>query len=256
MIMKMIFKVATASILLGAISSTALSATVVMEKRSTSFSIDGGNGATNGRQVYLWNTNTSNVNQQWEEISISGGYTQFKKVGTNHCLDGNGGGSRGQVVHLWGCNSGNKNQHWEKKPMSGGYTRLKKRGVSFSLDCKGGGARNQTCHLWNSQDSNINQHFMLTTVGGGGGGGGGQFGLDPNDDPWENFDLSEWKLDTPAGDSSSSDCRAQATEPFEYTNFPSRSEPYFFTHSDGGMRFVTSIGGATTGVSCSSRTRS
>ena len=82
------------------------------------------------------------------------------------------------------------------------------------------------------------------------------FNLDPTKSPWENFDLSHWKLDTPAGESSSSDCDAQATEPFEYTNFPSRSEPYFFTHTDGGMRFVTSIGGATTGGSCSSFTRS
>ena len=253
--MKMIFKVATASILLGAISSTALSATVVMEKRSTNFSIDGGNGAANGRQVYLWNTNLSNVNQQWEEIVITGGFTQFKKVGTNHCLDGNGGGSRGQVVHLWGCNSGNRNQHWQKIPMSNGYTRLKKRGVSFSLDCKGGGARRQTCHLWNSQDSNINQHFMLTTVGGG-GGGTGQFGLDPNADPWNNFDLSEWKIDTPAGESNASDCDAQTTEPQNWNNFPSRSEEYFFTHTDGGMRFVTEIGRGTTGGNCNSRTRS
>lgn len=90
----------------------------------------------------------------------------------------------------------------------------------------------------------------------GGGNGSGEFGLDPSNDPWENFDLSQWKLDTPAGDGSSSDCKAQSVEPFEYSNFPSRSEPYFFTHADGGMRFVTSIGGATTGGSCSSRTRS
>lgn len=255
--MKMIFKVATASILLGAISHTALSATVVMEKRSTNFSIDGGNGAANGRQVYLWNTNTSNVNQQWEETQIDGQYYQFKKVGTNHCLDGQGGGSRGQAVHLWACNASNVNQHWEKKPMSNGYTRLKKRGVSFSLDCKGGGARRQTCHLWSSQDSNINQHFMLTSVGGGNNGGSGQFGLDPNDDPWENFDLSEWKLDTPASRSSSESCSTQFTEPQDWqNNFPSQSQPYFFTHSDGGMRFITDVGGATTGGSCNSRTRS
>ncbi len=91
---------------------------------------------------------------------------------------------------------------------------------------------------------------------GNGGGGTGQFGLDPSSPPWENFDLTRWKLDTPAGDSSSSDCKAQSVEPFEYSNFPSRSEPYFFTHTDGGMRFVTDIGGATTGGSCSSRTRS
>ena len=111
---------------------------------ATNFSIDGGKDATNGRQVYLWNTNTSNANQQWEEISISGGFTQFKKVGTNHCLDGKRDGSNGQVVHLWLCNSNNRNQHWEKIAVSGGYTRLKKRGVNFSLDCQKGAQRFQT----------------------------------------------------------------------------------------------------------------
>lgn len=256
----MIFKAATASMLLGVISSTAFSATVVMEKRNVNFSIDGGGGAANGRQVYLWNTNTANVNQQWEEIAISGGFTQFKKVGTNHCLDGKGGGANGQVVHLWACNSSNVNQHWEKKPISGGFIRLKKRGVSFSLDCQSGGARRQKCELGTSQDSNVNQHFKLTSIGdngGGGNGGSGQFGLNPNDDPWENFDLSEWKLDTPASRSSSENCKTQFTEPQNWqNNFPSASEQYFFTHTDGGMRFVTEIGGATTGGNCDSRTRS
>ncbi len=90
----------------------------------------------------------------------------------------------------------------------------------------------------------------------GGGGGTGNFGLDPNAEPWQNFDLSQWKIDTPAGEDSASDCDAQTTEPYEWNSFPSRSEPYFFTHSDGGMRFVTEIGGATTGNNCNSRTRS
>jgi len=119
----------------------------------------------------------------------------------------------------------------------------------------------------NFEDGGVNFNWIEINEGNGGSGGndnnagGGNnnnndFGLNPNDDPWENFDLSQWKLDTPAGRDSSSDCRAQDTEPFEYNNFPSRSEPYFFTHSDGGMRFVTEIGGATTGGSCSSRTRS
>ena len=114
-------------------AATASAQTVVFEKRGVNFSIDGGGGATNRRQVYLWNTNNGNVNQQWEEISISGGFFQYKKVGTNHCLDGQGGGARGQAVHLWTCNAGNRNQHWQKVPVSNGFTRLKKRGVSFSL---------------------------------------------------------------------------------------------------------------------------
>lgn len=88
------------------------------------------------------------------------------------------------------------------------------------------------------------------------GGGTGNFGLNANDDPWDNFDLSQWKIDTPAGEDSASDCDAQTTEPYQWNSFPSRSEPYFYTHTDGGMRFVTEIGGATTGNNCNSRTRS
>jgi len=256
---------------LAGVSTSAMSDTFVLEKYDTGFSIDGGGGAANERQVYLWPTNTSNVNQQWEEISVGSKYYQYRKVGTNHCLDGQGGGAKGQAVWLWTCNESNQNQHWEKRPVANGNIRLKKRGVSFSLDCQGGGSKRQTCHLWTSQDSNVNQHFTFTSIDGnndnddndngggnnGGGGGTGPFGLDPSADPWENFDLSEWKLDTPAGESSSSDCDAQATEPQDWANnFPSRSEEYFFTHSDGGMRFVTEIGRATTGGSCSSRTRS
>lgn len=93
--------------------------------------------------------------------------------------------------------------------------------------------------------------------GGGDGGGTGEFGLDPNADPWDNFDLSQWKLDTPASRSSSESCKTEFTEPQDWQNdFPSESEQYFFTHTDGGMRFVSEIGGATTGGNCNSRTRS
>jgi len=263
--MKKFITVSAATLLMTGLSTSAISATVNFDKRNTSFSIDGGGGSEQNRQVYLWNTSRTNVNQQWIETKVDGKYYMYQKVGTPRCLDGGGGGEKGQPVVLWNCNSNNENQHWEKRPQSNGFVRLKKRGVSFSLDCKGGGARRQTCHLWSSQDSNINQHFKLTTVGGDSSGGGnndggnntGEFGLNPNDDPWENFDLSRWKLDTPAGESSASDCDAQATEPQDWANnFPSRSEEYFFTHSDGGMRFVTEIGRATTGGSCSSRTRS
>ena len=91
---------------------------------------------------------------------------------------------------------------------------------------------------------------------GGGNGGSGEFNLDPNAEPWENFDLSQWKIDTPAGESSANDCDAQDTEPQEWNNFPSRSEEFFFTHTDGGMRFISEIGGGTTGGSCNSRPRS
>lgn len=265
--MKKLIASATLPILM--LSAAAASAeTVRFEKRGVNFNIDGGGGGVQGRQIYLWNRSDTNVNQQWEETAVDGRYHMYQKVGTNMCIDGMGGGTRGQAVHLWPCSTSNRNQHWEKIPISGGFTRLKKRGVSFSLDCKGGGARRQTCHLWSSQDSNVNQQFNLTTVGGGGnnGGGGngggnnggsGNFGLNPNADPWDNFDLRFWKIDTPAGESSSSDCDAQTTEPDEWDSLPSsRSDEFFFTHSDGGMRFIAEYGGGTTGGDCDDKSRS
>jgi len=250
---------------------TASADTIRFDKRGTNFSIDGNNGARQGQQIYLYSSSDTNVNQQWEETQVDDRFYMYQKEGTNVCIDGMGGGERGQVVHLWPCNSSNENQHWEKISVGDGYTRLKKRGVSFSLDCQGGGANRQTCHLWDSQDSNINQHFMLADVddnGGGGDGGGdngggnngggtGDFGLNPNADPWENFDLRFWKIDTPAGEDSASDCEAQSTEPDDWDSLPnSRSDEFFFTHTDGGMRFISEFGGGTTGGDCDDKSRS
>ena len=90
--------------------------------------------------------------------------------------------------------------------------------------------------------------------GSGGGGGGGSFGLDPNAAPWENFDLSQWALDTPAPRDNDA-CRAERTWDYQWDDsnpLDSSSAPFFFTHSDGGMRFVTRIDGETTSSSCTS----
>ncbi len=261
------------AILSATTASTVSAETFRLEKRDTNFSIDGNRGAINGQQVYLWNSNSANVNQQWEELEVNDRFTQYRKVNTSLCLDGQSGGRAGQAVILQNCDSDNRDQHWEKVPQTNGHTRLKKRGVSFSIDCQNGAQRRQTCELSRSQDSNVNQHFEFISIGGGSSnnnddtssnndsssnsGGTGAFNLDPSAPPWENFDLTQWKIDTPAGEDSASDCQAQGTEPQDWeNNFPSRSEPYFFTHTDGGMRFVSEIGRATTGGSCTSRTRS
>ena len=78
----------------------------------------------------------------------------------------------------------------------------------------------------------------------------GDFGLNPNLEPWENFDLSDWALDSPA-ERSNDRCRSVRIEEDEYDEIPgSPTRPYFFTHSDGGMRFVSPVGGATTNSRC------
>jgi len=80
----------------------------------------------------------------------------------------------------------------------------------------------------------------------------GDFGLDPIAEPWENFDLDDWAYDSPAPRPSDA-CRAIRSDEDEWDEFRgSPSDPYFFTHTDGGMRFVSPVGGATTNTSCNS----
>ncbi len=69
----------------------------------------------------------------------------------------------------------------------------------------------------------------------------GQFGLDPRDEPWENFDLSDWKIDT-VNRGSNGNAESYGERDWDDND----SGKYFFTHSDGGMRFVTRIDGAKT----------
>ena len=80
----------------------------------------------------------------------------------------------------------------------------------------------------------------------------GDFNLDPNLEPWENFDLTQWSIDTPAA-RASDECRAVRSNEDEWDEFrDTTSSPYFFTHTDGGMRFVSPVDGATTNRSCNS----
>lgn len=93
-------------------------------------------------------------------------------------------------------------------------------------------------------------HAFIEDCSDNGGNPGG--GLDPNLEPWENFDLTDWSIDTPAPRPSDM-CRAVRSDEDEWDEFrSSTSSPYFFTHSDGGMRFVSPVGGATTNSSCNS----
>ena len=73
--------------------------------------------------------------------------------------------------------------------------------------------------------------------------GSGDFGLDPRDEPWENFDLSDWAIDTVAR---ASDGDSERYGERDWEDGSSDSDRYFFTHSDGGMRFVTRLDGART----------
>jgi poly(beta-D-mannuronate) lyase len=85
------------------------------------------------------------------------------------------------------------------------------------------------------------------------------FDLDPSARPWENFDLSDWALDTPDSDNGpimdsagnifgNGDTFSARTQDFHFVAgamFPG-SEPFFLTGSDGAMVFKSTVFGART----------
>ncbi len=162
-------KSVTAIAILGitALLSSAVNAqtTFNIQKRNTNHSIDGNHGAVVGTQVYLWQTNNNNVNQQWIEIDRGNGFFSYQKMNTNVCLDGGNGGSRAQPVILFDCRSTNRNQHWKKISTSGGTFRLQKRNApGFSIDGNRGAGNRQAIYLWNSQNNNVNQQWNFRAL--------------------------------------------------------------------------------------------
>jgi len=261
------FTTVTAAALLMSLMATTISApanakTIRMEKNYSKgkFSIDGNGGARLGGQVYLWDSSPTNKNQQWVETKVDGRYYMYKKLNTSACLDGGNGGKRNQAVVLQTCKTSNRNQHWEKKDAPSGTIRLKKRGVSYSIDGGNGAAKRQGIKLYDSKNSNPNQQWRFFTVNGSSSSsssssssgssssssGSGAFGLDKNKKPWRNFDLSDWALDTPARDSSDGLALRTSDKGFRDGRVQSAQNQFFFTHSDGGMRFKSTVGGAKT----------
>lgn len=146
-------------------SSASFAQTFNLQKRNTDFSIDGNQGASELQQVYLWQTNNDNVNQQWDEISRGNGYYSYRKHDTSMCLDGGDGGARRQAVVLWYCDSDDQNQHWRKVSATDGSFRLEKRNSSgYSIDGNKGADFEQSLYLWDSNNDNINQQWVFRDV--------------------------------------------------------------------------------------------
>ena len=133
---------------------TTTSQTVMITKRNApGFAVNGGNGGANGQNVTLLEVDSSDVNQQWLEISRGNGFFSYQKVGTDFCIDGNHGAARNQNVYLWRCNDNNQNQQWEKIDVGDGYYSLEKRNApGYVLNGQRGGANGQSVTLWETVD--------------------------------------------------------------------------------------------------------
>ena len=137
----------------------------IIKRNATGFALDGGNGAANGQNVYLWSESSNNVNQRWIETNQGGGFFSYRKQGTNHCIDGGNGGADRQNVYLWQCNDNNRNQHWQKINTGSGSVQLRKRNsTGFAINGRNGGARGQNVNLFDSSVSSQNLQWFIRQV--------------------------------------------------------------------------------------------
>ena len=148
-----------------AIGVALLSPVVNITKRNASgFALDGGRGAANDQNVYLYSHNEDNVNQKWIELARGGGHYSYQKLGTNHCIDGGKNGSRDQNVKLWTCDASNRNQHWTRTDAGRGFVQLRKRNASgFAIDGNNGGRDSQNVRLYDVNSSQ-NMQWRITGV--------------------------------------------------------------------------------------------
>ena len=145
--------------------STSGSTIVHITKRNApGFALDGGAGGADGQNIKIWEQNTANVNQQWEEISVGDGYYAYKKMNTNFCIDGGGGGANGQNVKLWNCRVDNQNQHWRKVAVGNAFRLVKRNYDNFSIDGGNGGQNGQTTLLQPSSATNGNQQWLFNAI--------------------------------------------------------------------------------------------
>ncbi len=213
-----------------------------LEKHKTDFSVDGNNGAQEGQQIYLWDSNNENINQQWVEKRLSNGFVQYQKNHTELCFDGGDGASRRQAVTLEVCDVSNVNQHWKKKDLGNNVFRLAKRDTNYSIDGNGGAERRQQIYLWNSSDTNVNQQWKFYALDDGLEEKPDDIvdpenGLDPNLPPGSNFDLNHWKITFPDASEKSVEWLSDGGE---------RENEFYTDPATGGMVFRCPNSGATT----------
>ena len=138
----------------------------ITKRNATGFAIDGNRGGADEQNIYLWDGNDANVNQQWVEISRGGEYYSYQKQGTNFCIDGGNGGANRQNVYLYTCNDGNHNQHWRKVAAGDGAFQLVKRNASgFALNGGSRGANGQNINLFDSSATSQNLQWFITPIG-------------------------------------------------------------------------------------------
>ena len=189
---------------------------------------DTGGSTTNGNKLQIWAA-SGGANQNWAFASV-GTNVYNMSVNGPYCLDSGGTTTNGSAVTIWACN-GNPNQSWTGTAVSGGYT-FKAGNSGLCLDVAAAASANGTKVDTYSCNGTNAQTWSLQ-------GGGG---LNPNNPPGKNFNLSGYTLQLPTGSSGNVDMVSGSTLAAGYAK-----SPYFYTDpGDGAMDMMDPHTGWTT----------
>ena len=136
---------------------------VMLRKRNaTGYTINGGSGASNGKNVTLYSYIKGHQNLTWEEIDRGGGYYSYQKKGTHYSLDGGSGGKNNQNITLRETRGSDYDQHWKKVSKGNGYFQLQKRNsLGYCINGGSGGKNHQNVNLYNSSNSSHNLQWSI-----------------------------------------------------------------------------------------------
>ena len=216
--------------------------------------------ASNADEANLRQSGTSvtptETHRMWEIFNTTNGFIRIRGVDSRRSLEvRNGSNSNGANVEQRAF-GGLTHQEWEILPTNNGYFRIRSRDSRKTMAVENGSNVNGANIEIDTWDGSDRFQWAFIEVGNEvadePSSNENEFGLNSELEPWENFDLSDWGLDTPAPRANDI-CRAVRINEDEWDTFrESISSDYFFTHTDGGMRFVSPVGGVTTSSSCTS----
>ena len=200
------------------------------------------------------------THRMFELFNVGDGFIRIRGVDSRKSLEVRDGSNSNDSNVEQRSYSGLSHQEWELISTGQGYYRIRGRDSRKSIGVDGSSTSNGANIEISSWNGSERFQWRFIEVGNNSGGSptdsvdpiedDNNFGLRSNREPWENFDLSDWALDSPA-ERPSDRCRAVRINEDEWDEIPgSDTRPYFFTHSDGGMRFVSPVGGATTNDDC------
>ena len=133
----------------------------ITKRNAPGFAIDGNNGGSNGQDVTLSASNTSDEGQLWVEIDRGNGFYSYEKYGTNYSLDGGKDGATRQNVYIWQTSATNQNQQWRKEPQGdGGFKLIKRNATGFAINGGSGGAEGRSVNMWSSASTNQNLQWL------------------------------------------------------------------------------------------------